>query len=543
MGCLRPATPGFLVTLVATILLAVVTFCVPYFKSVYFLKATFTQSGKTGSITLGTLGYCVDISGSITCSKPSVGYQIDITGLIGNLPFNIDIPDIVTKWLTYALVLHPVALVLACGSSLFGLLAHVREMSMACCSTCVSGFAAGVALLAFIFDVVLFFLAKSAINTKGSAEMGNALWLTLAAWVMLFFSGCFYTLGRCCINKRGPRDHKKKKDHESGHGGPDFSEQLRLDAVKAEADRKNRTKLQEGGLPAFYEHQPLTGHIDGNDVYIDDPNDHKAHSPTYGGHSVATGGYAGGGYVQGHPGDRAVDEYYHPSQTTYPPAPSGPRRQASAHSYAPSTYTAHTTSPPPMPAVPAQTNYLSPGHEYGHTSGGTTYHSAVSHGSEPSGYSPYEAYENNPYQNQTPYATPYSDPFAANRMASPPMPTATPPGIAPPLGYYPSNHSSPAPERSYTLGGDGYGGNSVPPLPDTNPYAGHDANPYAGGYATSQPSMDFANAYPQSTPSPAAGPSGVQGPRPHRDSQSYPEQPPPMYSEEHGAATGAWGKQ
>lgn len=76
MGCIRPATPGFLVTLAATVLLAIVSFCVPWFKSVYFLKANFTQNNVTGSITFGTLGYCLDLPGNQTCSQPSVGYQL-----------------------------------------------------------------------------------------------------------------------------------------------------------------------------------------------------------------------------------------------------------------------------------------------------------------------------------------------------------------------------------------------------------------------------------------------------------------------------------
>lgn len=78
MGCIRPATPGFIVTLVATILLAVVVFCVPYFKTVYFLKATITVEKTSGSITFGTLGYCIEIGPSISCSKPSIGYQLGL---------------------------------------------------------------------------------------------------------------------------------------------------------------------------------------------------------------------------------------------------------------------------------------------------------------------------------------------------------------------------------------------------------------------------------------------------------------------------------
>lgn len=76
MGIIRPATPGFLATLTATILLAVVSFCVPYFKSIYFLKANIDQDGVSGSITFGTLGYCVELSSNTTCSEPSVGYEL-----------------------------------------------------------------------------------------------------------------------------------------------------------------------------------------------------------------------------------------------------------------------------------------------------------------------------------------------------------------------------------------------------------------------------------------------------------------------------------
>lgn len=76
MGFIRPATPGFICTLTATILLAVVSFCVPYFKSVYFLKATIASSGVNGTITFGTLGYCLEFSNGTTCSSPSVGYEL-----------------------------------------------------------------------------------------------------------------------------------------------------------------------------------------------------------------------------------------------------------------------------------------------------------------------------------------------------------------------------------------------------------------------------------------------------------------------------------
>ena len=50
----------------------------------------------------------------------------DINKLVGDNS-KIQIPQVVVKWITYALVLHIVALVLAAGSTLFGILAHIRE--------------------------------------------------------------------------------------------------------------------------------------------------------------------------------------------------------------------------------------------------------------------------------------------------------------------------------------------------------------------------------------------------------------------------------
>ena len=77
MGSLiRPATPGFVITLAATIILAVVSFSVPLIKSVYFLKASLAAQGVNGEITFGTLGYCMTVDSSTTCSNTSVGYEL-----------------------------------------------------------------------------------------------------------------------------------------------------------------------------------------------------------------------------------------------------------------------------------------------------------------------------------------------------------------------------------------------------------------------------------------------------------------------------------
>jgi hypothetical protein len=181
----------------------------------------------------------------------------DINSLVGNkLP--IQIPQVVVKWLTSALVLHIAALVAAAASTVFGLLAHVREMSMTSCSSFTSGLAAVIALFALIFDLVLFFIAKARIKSVGSAEIGSAIWLTFAAWVLLFFSGCFYTYGRSCLSNRPSRsDHNRNR---ISPGSENFHQDRQFKGIM--------TKPPEIGLPPWPEDQPLTGFVDGNQVHI-----------------------------------------------------------------------------------------------------------------------------------------------------------------------------------------------------------------------------------------------------------------------------------
>lgn len=292
------------------------------------------------------------------------------------------------KWVTYALVLHIVALVLAGISSVFGLLAHVREMSMTYCSTCISGFSATIAMTAFIFDLVLFFLTKSRVNnvSGGHAEMGISIWLTLAAFLLLFFAGCFYGLGRCCISRR-PSGRGRDREERPGPDGQ-YSDQMRLEAVKAEADRKARQAAgkTEVGLPAFqeYERQPLTSKSD--EQFIEEGGEVLPYNPNQpsGGAGLGAGTAAysrqanqapsryAGGYAQATPGTRAVDDYYNaPAQ----PKNTYPSRQGSGHTQGTSAYAQSTYADPyalPPGAAPAAAavgaSYLNsaPYGQYGH---------------------------------------------------------------------------------------------------------------------------------------------------------------------------------
>ncbi|CAE6440947.1 unnamed protein product [Rhizoctonia solani] len=399
MQLCTPALPGFLFTLAATALLAVVSFSVPWFKSVYFLRAAITQSGVSGSVTFGVLGYCLDFNNQVQCSNPSVGWEFDPNTLLGNdLP--VQIPNVVVKWLTYALVLHIVALGLSGVSAVFGLLAQIRTTTMSCFSSCVAGSAAAVALVAFIFDLVLFFAVRARVNSVqgGSASIGNGIWLTLAAWALLFFSGCAYAFGRCCASKspsgtgggwgrRSRSDRDAERSVDSGKYDRE-SEQMRLDAVKAEADRKARQKAgqQEVGLPAFYEQERTPLRREEPQYYEEEvevivpyqdrpgrePSRASERTQASGGAAAAaaaTGYRPNRNYEPGAPGTRAIDDYYNntaptaaslAAANTYPPQPQPqrqasigqPHRQASSHSSNYDPYAQTMQNAPPVPALP-----------------------------------------------------------------------------------------------------------------------------------------------------------------------------------------------
>ena len=314
-------------------------------------------------------------------------------------------------------MLHIVGLGFAAVATVFGLLAHVRELSMTTLSSCTSGIGAVVILLAFVFDLIFFFIAKSRINAVGgSAEIGSGLWLTLAGWVLLFFSGCFYGFGRCCISKRprGQRGTKNDKSSNAEQGGgaqggnapASNAEAMRMEAIKAENERK--AKQAEQGLPAFptqAEAVPLRKNSSPQYYYETDSEDEHQTQPYRDDHrSVRTGytarrqgsgetnvttNYAGRGrppnnpgYIPAPPGRNPVDTFNNNNSSASNVPPRFPGSPPLPNSYPPQTHYAQpsagypvSTSPPPMPVggVAQQSQFLTPpgagsgiGQAYGH---------------------------------------------------------------------------------------------------------------------------------------------------------------------------------
>ncbi|KAL7423412.1 hypothetical protein Q5752_000992 [Cryptotrichosporon argae] len=262
----RQATPGTLLCLAATACLAVVAFNTPLLTSLYFLEATFDSGTYNGTIKLGTLGYCITSTTS-TCVGPKVGYEFDLNTIFDVTVF--DIPTAVSKYLTYCLVLHIIALGFAAAATVFGLLSHISTLSLLCFPTCTASLASSFALLSLIFDLVIFYIAKARIDdvSGASASIGQSVWLTLAAWLLAGLSGCAYSLGRCCGARRDTREpgdsrYPAGKYQPASSTGPD---EMRLHAIRDEQLRQ-----KEAGLPGFTEAEraPLAGADDAEDKYL-----------------------------------------------------------------------------------------------------------------------------------------------------------------------------------------------------------------------------------------------------------------------------------
>lgn len=188
----------------------------PVIDHISFLDIT-TGSSKA---TFGVFGYCSNIivgtvhplhdehwltfhQGSDTCSQRQIGYDIaDVTGNLTDYTYVNNSLENVTK----AFILHPIA----CGIAFLSFL-------IALCSDRLGFlFAAFIALLAFIvslvamiIDFVVFGLVKHEINknTSADADFAAAIWLVLAATIILFFS-TFVVCFSCCTNRRRVRDRE-----------------------------------------------------------------------------------------------------------------------------------------------------------------------------------------------------------------------------------------------------------------------------------------------------------------------------------------------
>jgi hypothetical protein len=110
---MKEVIPGIALSVIPVVLLAIVSFNTPHLKSLYFLKAEYSGFEAT----FGTLGYCTNGGTAVTngtavdgngCVGPTIGYTFDPDTIFGLQNPIFDIPNVITKYLTYVLFLHVV---------------------------------------------------------------------------------------------------------------------------------------------------------------------------------------------------------------------------------------------------------------------------------------------------------------------------------------------------------------------------------------------------------------------------------------------------
>ncbi|KAJ6572754.1 actin cortical patch SUR7/pH-response regulator pali [Mycena vulgaris] len=222
---------GVISVAAATGLLGIVAFDVPYVKSVYFLRidlgngtASTAAANQTNAfVDLGVLGFCTDLKDGhgLQCSPAHIGYSLSEAGkfINGTLPATLSAGvNTVASTLTKVLVLHVVAFGISLISLAFALLAFFGAPIAECCSSCFCGFAGSAAFAVFIFDIAFFEIIKKRVQEEGNsggAIMGNALYITLVAWLLLFITPILFLIGRCCgcCIPDSHHDHEKRKNH------------------------------------------------------------------------------------------------------------------------------------------------------------------------------------------------------------------------------------------------------------------------------------------------------------------------------------------
>ncbi|KAJ7889106.1 hypothetical protein B0H14DRAFT_2336876 [Mycena olivaceomarginata] len=200
----------------ATALLGMVAFDVPHFRSVYLRinlgNATAStslanQANNTTNpfVNLGVLGFCTDLPDGhgLQCSPAHIGYSLSgiLLFIDGTLPPALSAGvNVVASMLTKVLIVHIIAFGIALISFAFAVLTFIGAPIADCCSSGFCGFAGAAGFAAFVFDIVFFEIIKVRVNEgdAGAAIMGNAMFLTLIAWLLLFITPILFLIGRCC---------------------------------------------------------------------------------------------------------------------------------------------------------------------------------------------------------------------------------------------------------------------------------------------------------------------------------------------------------
>jgi len=178
----------FLGLFAAFVLEVLVTFSTPFIRAIYFL-----ETSASGGTKFGVWGYCDTISNGTVCTPESLGYTFGT--------------EIANSTLIEVLVLFPICagFCILCLVALFPLLCVPRLKYYphpVFCILCMG--AALSAVGAFVVSIVIFTTSMSQFQAAGySASFGPALWMSLAAAVVLSLVGLNAGCGTCLGGRFG----------------------------------------------------------------------------------------------------------------------------------------------------------------------------------------------------------------------------------------------------------------------------------------------------------------------------------------------------
>ncbi|KJA28488.1 hypothetical protein HYPSUDRAFT_33902 [Hypholoma sublateritium FD-334 SS-4] len=167
-------------TLIATPFLLLTTLSAPFIGSLYFFEASYNFRDSTVPIVFGVFGFCWKRHGTLFCSQPKIGYQLDDV-----MFFAAHAVPIISPANLNALVLHVIGTALSLLSVISLLSATFHCKIAAHWSHIITYTAATLTLLSFVIDITLFSSAKATFGLNASLRLGSAIWFTLTAWTML----------------------------------------------------------------------------------------------------------------------------------------------------------------------------------------------------------------------------------------------------------------------------------------------------------------------------------------------------------------------
>jgi len=184
------------------VMLIVASISAPTVAKIDFLHLPLTNGS---SVHFGTLGFCLVNPNGHSCTPTGVGYKIaDEISALGINPFS-NAQAVSLHGLTEGFILHQIGAGIAGIAFLLAVCSHRLGYLIA---SLVAFIAFLFSLAALIIDFIVFGAVRDHVHkNNGKATWGNAIWIVLAATIVLFFAS-IATCFACVTARRHRRSNK-----------------------------------------------------------------------------------------------------------------------------------------------------------------------------------------------------------------------------------------------------------------------------------------------------------------------------------------------